>query len=310
MSVKSLTEPPWDEALTRLSAGEARALAQAHGLSPIGVRPGILSYLGELWRRRSFVAVLAGSRSYARNQNTYLGQLWTVLNPTLNALVYALIFGILIQTDRGLTNVVAFIVVGTFTFRFFEQSVAAGARAISGNLPLLRSVVFPRAVLPAAGVAAELVTLVPALCVMCVFAVASGLLPTMSSVPVTARWFLLVPAILLLLVFNAGIAFVMARWASAVPDIQNLIPFAMRLLMYGSGVLFSIDHYVHNAAIANALSYQPVAVYLNLVRSAVLSEPSIPVDGGYWLWGCIWAVVTLVVGFVVFWRGEERYGRD
>jgi teichoic acid transport system permease protein len=29
-----------------------------------------------------------------------------------------------------------------------------------------------------------------------------------------------------------------------------------------------------------------------------------------WAFGAGWAVLFLVVGFLVFWRGEERYGRD
>jgi teichoic acid transport system permease protein len=56
------------------------------------------------------------------------------------------------------------------------------------------------------------------------------------------------------------------------------------------------------------MQYQPVAIYLELVRSCLLEET--PVDPSLWWWGVGWAVVFLVVGFVLFWQAEERYGRD
>ncbi len=291
-------------------AEEARRLAAAHGLREMGVRPPLRDYVRQTWRRRTFISTLATSKAYARNQNTYLGQIWALLNPVLNATVYVVIFGLVIGTRAGIENVIAFIVVGTFTFRFFEQSVNAGAKAIAGNMNLLRSMQFPRAVLPVSGVLSELATLVPAIAVMCVISVLSGLVPGFAPVPITWRWLLLVPAVALLWLFNTGCAFLMARWVAITPDLQNVIPFAMRFLMYGSGVLFSIDHYVSDPALAAVLGYQPVAVYLYLVRSAVLSEPSIPLDAGYWAWGAGWALAFLLVGFFAFWRGEERYGRD
>ena len=53
-----------------------------------------------------------------------------------------------------------------------------------------------------------------------------------------------------------------------------------------------------------------MAVYLYLVRSCLLNEPAYPQSLFMWLLGIGWAVVFAVIGFLVFWRGEERYGRD
>lgn len=56
------------------------------------------------------------------------------------------------------------------------------------------------------------------------------------------------------------------------------------------------------------LEYQPVAVYLTLMRSVLLQD--VAVDPTMWLTGLAWAVVLFLVGFVVFWSAEEKYGRD
>lgn len=289
-----------------------RQVALGAGLQPMGVLPPLRQYLRDLWARRTFTWELASSKAYARNRNNYLGQAWSVLTPLLNAIVYIIVFGIILKTTRGVDNAIGFILVGTFMFRFFELCVSGGGKSIRGNTSLVRAIRFPRAVLPVSVVLAELVTLGPAIVVMFVVTYLSGLgeFSEYAYVPVSWHWLLLPVAVVLLAVFNVGCAFVMARWVAKAPDVQNLIGFAMRFLMYGSGVIFSIQHYVGNEVIQTILERQPVAVYLELTRACVLDEPTIPLTWQTWAWGVGWAVVFAVGGFLYFWRGEERYGRD
>jgi teichoic acid transport system permease protein len=293
---------------------DPRALEEAvtsNDLEQIGVRPHLGSYLRGLWAYRAFTQVLAVSKAEGENQNTYLGQIWTVITPIINASVYVLIFGFLLRVGReGISNTIAFIVVGVFMFRFFERSTMAGAHSLQKNMNLVRSVHFPRAVLPIAGVLTELTILVPSLVVMCVISYLSGFLPTAGPVTIDAYWFLLLPAVMLLWMFSTGCAFIAARLVAMTPDIDNLLPHFMRILMYASGVIFSVDHYLSRFSWGWVMEYQPVAVYLYLVRSSILDEPAYPPDGTMWLLGVIWAVLFGLFGFLFFWAGEERYGRD
>ena len=301
------------------TSAQRQALAQKYGLRPLNVRPPLREYIRELSRRRSFIRIMATSTAYARNQRNYLGQLWAILNPVLNAAMYVLVFGLLLGINRGLDNTIAFIVIGTFMFRFFEASVSGGSKSISGKTSLLRSLHFPRAVLPISSVLSQLATLLPAIVVMCGIALISGLVPKNETIHVT-WWWLMVPVVLTMMwVFNTGVAFIMARLVASTPDLDNIISFVMRLLMFGSGVIFPVSHYVDNLSIGPAgqeivsaiLNYQPVAVYLYLMRSVIAQEEKMPPDNGLmWAFGGIWAVVFFVVGFIVFWRGEEKYGRD
>lgn len=304
--------PSAPEPLERTFAqADVESVARENGLEPIGVRPRLLGYVKELWARRSFVKVLAVSKAHAENQNTYLGQLWTVLSPLMNAAVYVVIFGFILQVGReGIENTIAFIVCGVFMFRFFERSVMAGAHSINKNLNLVRSVQFPRAVLPTAGVLAELAVLGPTVVVMCVVSYVSGFLPFAGEVTIDWYWLLTIPAIGLLWLFSTGCAFLVARWVAMTPDLDNLLPHVMRVLMYGSGVIFSIDRFVGGFSWGWIVEYQPVAVYLYLVRSCLLNEPAYEPSLTMWLFGIGWAVAFAIIGFLVFWRGEERYGRD
>lgn len=292
------------------SAEAAAALAEANGLRQVGIRPSLREYVRSTWERREFARTLARSTALAENQGSYLGQIWAVLTPLMNALVYVLIFGLILRVTRGQENAIGFIVVGTFMYRFFSDSASGGAKSVQKNLNLVRALHFPRSLLPISTVMANLTSLVPAIFVMCVIVLASSLLPSVTFGGVDWEWLLIFPAVALLYVFNIGIAFFLARIVERVPDIGNLLPFVLRVLLYASGVIFAIDHYIKDPALAGIMSYQPVAVYLNLARQALLNEPNIPLDGTMWLLGLGWAIVSFVLGFIFFWRAEARYGRE
>ena len=278
----------------------AALLAETHGLKRIGVRPPLPAYARSIWRGRHFAWSLAASKAYARNQGSYLGQLWALLTPLLWAGVYLLVFGVMLDTSRGVQNFVGFLIVGVFLFHFTSASIQAGSKAIVNNQSLIASLQFPRALLPISGVLAELFTLVPALLVLLVLVPLSG-------EPLTAAWLMLPAAIALQWLFGTGVAFISARLVSEVRDLRQLVPFLLRVLMYVSGVFFAIDHYVGHGTAAVVLTHQPVAVYLELGRASLLTE--VDASASIWLWGIGWAVVTFVLGFVYFWRGEARYGR-
>ena len=91
------------------------------------------------------------------------------------------------------------------------------------------------------------------------------------------------------------------------PDTVQVMPFVTRLWMYASGVMFSIQHFTSgHPALTTILSLNPAAVYLSLDRNALLvGMPASPVT---WLLGFAWAIGTLAVSYLYFWRGEEWYG--
>lgn len=295
---------------TRLEAGEAAELAEELGLQRIGARPKLRAYLKALWSRRQFIWTMASSSAYARNRNNYLGQAWNILNPLLWASVYFIVFGLLMGTRDDVENFLAFLVIGVFLFRFVGASFSGGAKAISGNLSLVRSLQFPRAVLPISTTLSEFILLMPAIVVMCVIVAFSGFLYDGVDDGMTWAWLLLPVAILLLYVFCTGCALIIARLVADVRDITNLVPFVTRLLMYLSGVFYSVEARFGEelGPLLPYAEHQPVAIYLYLARSSMLSE--FPISGTMWLFGVGWALGFLVVGLMYFWRAEERYGRD
>jgi teichoic acid transport system permease protein len=281
--------------------------AARHGLSVSGARPALGDYVRRLWGRRHFIVAFSSAKLTAQYSQAKLGQVWQLATPLLNACVYYLIFGLILGTRRGIPHdvFIPFLVTGVFIFNFTQSSVTAGVRAISGNLGLVRALHFPRAALPVSIAIQQLQQLMYSMVILIAAAVAFGSYPG-------PRWLLAVPALVLQFVFNVGLTMVMARLGSRTPDFAQLMPFVMRTWMYASGVMYSIPVMLEGKPqwIKVALQHNPVAVYMDLVRYALIhgyGAENLPEH--IWLYGLGWAVLLGVAGFIYFWKAEEQYGR-
>ncbi|MFG2669453.1 ABC transporter permease [Streptomyces sp. NPDC048445] len=295
------TPPSADDALS------SAELAAKYGLTVSGARPGLFEYVRQLRGRRHFIMAFSRAKLTAQYSQAKLGQLWQVATPLLNAAVYFIIFGLILGTKRGIPQdvFIPFLVTGVFVFTFTQSSVMAGVRAIAGNLGLVRALHFPRASLPISFSLQQLQQLLYSMIVLVAVTVAFGSYPRLS-------WLLVVPALVMQFFFNTGLALIMARLGAKTPDLAQLMPFIMRTWMYASGVMFSIPVMLADKPswIADVLQYNPAAIYMDLVRYAMIDGyGSENLPSHVWLVGLVWALLVGVAGFVYFWKAEERYGR-
>src|SRR5688500_14429549 len=108
-------------------------LAKRHGLTAAGRLPTLGEYTRHLWSYRHFIAAFANAKVTASLGTTRLGVVWQVLTPLINAGVYYLIFGLLINTGGEVDNFPAYLCAGVFIFGFTQSVVQAGAQAITAN---------------------------------------------------------------------------------------------------------------------------------------------------------------------------------
>lgn len=273
----------------------------APGLQRAGARLPIEEYSRRLWERRFFVITYARSSNAVGYEGNFLGQAWQLLTPLLNIAVYYVIFGLLLNTSRGVPNYISFLTVGVFIFGFCQQVLKSGSQSITKNIGLVRALQFPRAVLPISTTLVALLQLLYSIAVMVPILLMSG-------EPLTWRWVLLLPAVALLAIFGLGLSFVVARIGARVPDTAEVIPFLSRVWMYGSGVMYSVQVFSqgHAAWVATVLNLNPATVYLTLARSALLVGQ--PASMTTWALGVVWAVGVAAPAYLYFWRGEEEYG--
>ena len=255
--------------------------AERHSLEPASARPPALKYLRMLWQRRQFITGFATASNVAMYSEARLGQLWQVLTPLLNAAVYFLIFGVLLGINRGVPGYIPFLVTGIFVFNFTQRSCMTSSVVMRQNLSLIRALPFPRACLPLGYVLMELQQLVLSFGVLFVIILAYG-------EPFTWYWFLIIPILAMQTLFNVGCGFILARWGAGFDDVSQLLPFIIRTWFYASGVIFSIQTTLalipgkvlyNHPHLAYLLQINPAAIYITLIRNALLTDQRTSMPG-------------------------------
>ena len=205
--------------------------AEYEGLRPVLSRPPVGAYMRDLWSRREFIFAVPRNSLRAQNMDTLLGNFWYLLNPALQTSVYFLVFGLLFDANRGIDDYLAYLVIGVLTFSLISQATTTAARCVANNRSLIRSLHFPRAVIPITSGIGSIYVFLPGVAIMVVLSLASGNWPSL-------RW-LMAPIVLgLTLAWIFGLVFATARIGRAWPDLHALLPHVVRLLFYLSGTLF------------------------------------------------------------------------
>lgn len=277
-------------------------VVSAGRLKQVGARPPVREYLAQLWSRRHFLWAEARAKASSGTRETVLGQAWMIINPILSGLAYYLIFGLILETSRGIDNFLGYLVIGVFLFQFTTQCVTGGARSIQSGRNLIRAFSFPRVSLPISVILRSVLNLVPTIAAM---------LLLIATLPEDETWTpaaLLFPVVLLLQTCLAtGIALFFARLTTVLPDISQLISVGMRLWLYTSAVFFSIERFEKFPWIVGLMEANPMYMVLDAARDCVLYA-TVP-DAATWIGLTSWGLGVLVVGFLFFWQGEESYGR-
>ena len=260
----------------------------------------IRDYLSSLWSRREFAWYLAAGNVKARNASTALGLFWWVLNPLLLGLVYFLVFGILFAGSRP-DNYIAYLLSGMFAFHFTHQSMTGGANSVLQNTKLLANLKFPRMVLLLAAIIESGLGFLASLFVFYVIAIPfGGVLPT----PSVALLLVVIPLHTLM---NLGLAALVARVAVPFRDVNNFLPYATRLWLYLSPIIWPLTLLETAGETANSLArLNPMFHIIAVYRSALMDAPFDPIN---LVWAAVWALGLALVGSGLFVTYENKIVR-
>jgi lipopolysaccharide transport system permease protein/teichoic acid transport system permease protein len=186
-----------------------------------------------LYRRR-LIAYLVRADLKKKCAYTLLGNVWWVLDPLLQMLVYWLLVGVILQ--RGTyPDYPLFIFSAILPWKWLASSVSDGVHAVAGQERLIKQIYFPKLVLPVAATMAGIVNfafgLIP-LCALLVILYSSHISP----------WLLVLPVIAVVqLLFTTGLAIFVAAANVFYRDIGNVSRHIVRFWFYLSPVLYGMD---------------------------------------------------------------------
>lgn len=195
----------------------------------------------------------------AERARSYLGLLWWIIEPAMNMAVYYLVFAIVLRTSQQ--DYIPFLLVGLALWQWFKSCVSHGGYAIWQSLPLIRQVLVPVQVFPAVQICADSVKFLFILTLLLVILWAYGYAPNAT--------YLALPIVLLVeLVFAAGAAYVVAALMPFVPDLRFVIEQVLTVMMFLSGIVFSLDAVPDAARPWFALN--PIAVLVDAGRGILM----------------------------------------
>lgn len=273
-------------------------------LRPPGSQAHLMEYVRRLYDMRAFAWVTARRGIESTNSTTVLGRLWLLLGPAIMIAIYWVMFGVVLDISRGTQNFAAFLTVGHTVFRHSQAGIISASASLVTNTAVLRSLSFPRAVLP----------LTQSLNAMAhaafSYAVLLLVLPLMG-VPPRLGWLTLAPLLCLQAVMNYGIGMLLARPVTRFADLRVSMTYFFRILFYGSGVLFPVDEFLegrrYGSVVLDLFPLNPFYSFIGLARWAALGTE--PDRAGYMACSVVlWTVLSLACGLVVFVRGERDFG--
>ena len=267
-------------------------------LIELGHQPRFREYVAEVWSRRDFALRVPLNDLRTQNMDTVLGQLWHILNPAINIAVYWLIFGTILGVDRGVPNFLGFLVIGITLIQLGTRIMGDTVGAIARDEGLIRSVQFPRAILPISAVITQMIAFVPAAVVMLVALLLTGESPSW-------KWLLFPVMIVGFMFLNLGVALISARAGYSVRDLTQVVPHVSRVLFYGSGVLFPLDRFDRTKDIIDLFVINPFFVVVTAFRSILIGYEARPIVWWAFIGYCI---VLPIFGLWFFMRAEHKYG--
>jgi lipopolysaccharide transport system permease protein len=228
-------------------------------------------------------------------RGSVLGFLWSLLNPLVMLLVYTVAFKYIMGVRSG--GFVFLLMIGVLAWTFFSGSVSMSAGGIVDNGGLLKTIFFPRAVLPTATV---LFNLSQFLLTAAVF------VPVMALIyqrPPTATVLLVPLVVLLQSLMTIGLALALATGTAFFRDLRHLLEIALAMMFWTTPILY--DYRTIPAAWQLPVLLSPLSPFV-LAYQDILYYGEWPA-AQVWLVAVVYAVGAFAGGAWLFTRFQDQF---
>jgi lipopolysaccharide transport system permease protein len=227
-------------------------------------------------------------------RGSVFGFLWSLANPLLMIVVYTIAFSFIlgIRSERF----VYFLMLGQLSWTFFASSATMSTGALVDNAGLLRSVLFPRAILPIGTV---------------LFNLAQFLLTFAVFLPAMFLWYgirpsapmVLFPVFLALqVVFTIGVALTLATTTAFFRDVRHLLEVVLAALFWMTPILYDVVQVPERLRLLISLS--PMSPFITAYHKLFFNQEW--PEATVWLVAGAYALGAFIVGAMVFLAYEDR----
>ena len=232
-----------------------------------------------------------------RYKNSFLGVLWSFLNPLLQILVYAIVFPLILQNKQE--NYVIFLCCGLIPWTFFATAINRSAFSFVENGNILKKVYFPREIIPISVVTSEAINFLISTIIILAFVMFGGIGIT--------KYVLLYPLVLIAqYIIVLGISLIISSICVFLRDLQHFIGVALQLLFYAAPVVYSAENIPANYQWI--LKYNPMTYIIEAYRDIFYNQAMIDVKSLIVLIGI--GLIICIVGYMTYNKLQKGFAEQ
>ena len=252
-------------------------------------------YLKEFWKYKDLLILLVEKNIKLKYRRSWLGYVWSVLNPLLIMIVMTIVFSTMFKGD--IENFAVYLFCGQLLFNYMNQSTHQSLYAITSNAALLKKTYVPKYIFTLAKVTGGLVDLLFSLGALVIVIIATRARVT---------WYaLLFPFVLLqLYVFCVGLGLFLAQAGVFFKDTEFIYNAVTTAWMYLSAIFYPLDA-LPEKVLWFVKRCNPMYFYIGQFRDLVYYG-RLP-GHAIVLAGCAAAVGMLALGMWSFARAKDRF---
>jgi ABC-2 type transport system permease protein/lipopolysaccharide transport system permease protein len=260
------------------------------------LRDDVCEMLREQKEYRELLYQMTARDIRVRYKQALMGFGWAVFTPLVNTLVFTVIFTKAATLDTGDVPYPLFSYTGLLFWNFFASSLRFAVSSLSGNATLVTKIYFPREIFPFSAILVSMVDL----------AVGATMLVAMMiyyHVPPTPALLFLPVLLLIQTIFTAGIALMVSMANLFLRDVKYIFELVLTVWMFATSVVYPVD--LIGGKLGQVLRLNPLTPIIDGYRRVIIhgqtpDAVSLAATSGI-------ALVTLLIGWVVFHRAEYRF---
>lgn len=252
----------------------------------------------ELYQYRELLKTNVKKDIRGKYKGSFLGVLWSFINPLLMVAVYAIVFPYIMRVQTE--NYLIFLICGVIPWNFFTTVISQGTTCININSNLIKKVYFPREILPISVVTSGLVNFMISCIIILIFVLFSG---------IGLSWYLVfIPLVALIqYILSLAIIFLLSAINVYIKDVEYIVIFLINMLFYATPILYSTEMFVRSP-ISFLFKINPFAHLVNAYRD-IFYVHQLPNLSSLSLL-LLFSLLALMVCYKIFKKLEKRFAEE
>lgn len=256
-----------------------------------------MSLVKNLYNYRELLKSNVKKEIRGKYKGSFLGVLWSFVNPLLTVLVYAIVFPYIMRVKTE--NYLIFLIIGIIPWTFFTTVINQGMITVRMNEGIIKKVYFPREILPISVALSGLVNFFISCIIILIFCIFGG---------VGITWHIVLLPIIALIQFILSLGLILGLSAINIyiKDTEYIVQFFINMLFYATPILYQSTLFPEK--IRWVLYLNPMTQIIDAYRNIFLYHQLPNIMGV--LYVTIVSIIIFAIGLLIFRKLEKGFAEQ